>query len=213
MRSRSVLLVIVMTTVYGGISSCRSPAKPVPDPAGWRVEAFKCIVKRKDGYEQLYVDENGFEHLRETQVRGQKIQIVIKGTPNQISSQLTLIFPSGQKRQDPPIRADQTKAQRFFQDYKNRYFLSTNFPSESSIKLIISRYGESKDSLSFCNRNALRFIRRNEIIIVDARTGLRLARYKAINATTQDLIEQLVYARWELRRGRERGYYEIRCSP
>jgi hypothetical protein len=108
---------------------------------------------------------------------------------------------------------DTTKAQRIFQDYKNKYFISMKFPSESSMQTIISRYGQSKGSLLFCNRKAFQFIRKNQIIIIDARTGLQLARYRAINANTQDIMEQLVYARWELRRGREKGYYEIRCTP
>ena len=81
------------------------------------------------------------------------------------------------------------------------------------MQTIISRYGQSKGSLLFCNRKAFQFIRKNQIIIIDARTGLQLARYRAINANTQDIMEQLVYARWELRRGREKGYYEIRCTP
>jgi hypothetical protein len=214
MKSNLIFFVIFITAVFGGISSCQSPTKPVADPAGWKVVAFECIVQRANTHEQLHVDENRFEHLQETQVRGQKMRIILKGTPDQMSTQVTWIFPSGQERQDPPISMNKTKAHRVFQDYRNKYFISIKFPTESSIKsIIISRYGEIKDSLSLCNRKAFRFIRGNQIVVVDARTGLQLARYRIINANNQDLIEQLVYARWELRRGREKGYYEIRCGP
>jgi len=212
MKSKSVFPVIVIATVFGGISSCRTPAKPVTDPTGWRVVAFERIIKQGSAHDHLYVDENRFEHLRETVVRGQKMRIVIKGNSNEMSTQVTWIFPSGQERQDSPIQMDKAKAQRVFQDYKNKYFLSKEFPSESSVQAVISRYGQSKDGLLFCNRKALQFVRKNQIIVVDARTGLQLARYKSIIANTQDIIEQLVYARWELRRGREKGYYEIRCG-
>lgn len=210
MRKLARFLTICICVV---LYSCHSSEKLVLNPEGWEVSAFECTYITGGNQERLYIDGETFEHEREGQVRGRRMRVSIKGTPHNASMQITWISPTGQEHSDTPTPMDGSRAQRLFQEYRNNYFVSSKFPSEKSVEnLLNQKYGQRKQSVSLCNRRSYQFIRGQQVVVVDARMGIQLAVYQTTAAGVQQTTKQLLYARWELQRGRERGYYEIRCS-
>ncbi len=132
------------------------------------------------------------------------MRTIIKGDSQRVSTRIIWLLPNGQERQDPPIEGNKASAQRLLEDYKSRYLKIIESNRETS-------EGMEKQSTSFCGREAYKVSRGRVLVIVDARTGIVLARYRTAGGSTPQLERQLVYARWKLQRGRERGYYEIQC--
>lgn len=81
------------------------------------------------------------------------------------------------------------------------------FPTDAEVISMIGAKEDVRKMASFCGRKAYQLVSGQATEIVDARTGIRLARYNGDRE-----VQRLVYARWKLKKSTERGYYEIRCS-
>ncbi|GIV06822.1 MAG: hypothetical protein KatS3mg017_0024 [Fimbriimonadales bacterium] len=193
--------------------ACHSPENAVSSPEGWQVTAFACTYFAAGNLERLSIDGENFEHMREGQVRGQLMRIVIKGSAGKATIQVTWISPTGQERHDPPVPIGGVRARKLFEEYKTKYFLLTKFPNENLLEnLLTQKYGKPKHQVFLCNRRAYRFTHGLQVVDVDAKTGIELAVYQTTSTGSLQTIKQLLQARWELRRGHERGYCEIHCN-
>lgn len=205
-----LLLVGCVCTV---VMACHSPEKAVSSPEGWQVTAFECTYFAAGKLERLSIDGENFEHMREGQVRGQLMRTVIKGSAGKATIQVTWISPAGQELHDPPVPIGSAEAQKLFEEYKNKYFVLTEFPNKNLLEnFLTQKYGKPKQQVSLCNRRAYRFTRGRRVVDVDAKTGIELAVYQTTSTGSLQTIKQLLQARWGLRRGHERGYYEIHCN-
>ncbi len=203
-KSFSISNYLILSLMIAILSGCQSPEKPVADPTGWKAHAFEGEIRGDNYSEHIYVDEEKFEVSRKAVVRGLTMRTIIEGDSQRVSTRVIWLLPNGQEHQDPPIEGDKASTRRLLEDYKTRYLKIIENNRE------ILEEG-AKQTISFCGREAYQVSRGRELVVVDALTGIILARYRAVTGSAPQLDRQLVYARWRLQRSRERGYYEIQC--
>lgn len=207
MKLRTFGMIAMMGSVLANLVSCRSTPKLVVDPSGWEVISFECEYTGADSSELLHINENDFEHIREGIVRGQKVRIIVKGNRHRATMQTLWVSSAGKEQAGSLIPMDREKIQHLFQDYTRKYFMFSPFPTDAEVSSMIGAKEGFRTVVSFCGRKAYQLVSGQVTEIVDARTGIRLARYNGDRE-----LQRLVYARWKLKKGNERGYYEIRCS-